>query len=109
MEVPIADQSEYRPPTQSQKPNIFLVSIPNLPTPAALVESAAKCLATAASSLAAASSQALALLALVMVSWVVKVLDATRKSVVSGFKSLVVSAMWVPSTLDTKWTLRSPA
>jgi hypothetical protein len=37
-----------------------------------------------------------------MVSWVVKVLEATRNSVVSGSIRFSVSAMSVPSTLETK-------
>jgi hypothetical protein len=37
-----------------------------------------------------------------MVSWVVKVLEATMNSVVSGSRCLSVSARWVPSTLETK-------
>ena len=54
---PIADSIEYRPPTQFQKPNMFAVSMPNLLTASALVETATKCLATAASSPSAASDQ----------------------------------------------------
>ena len=38
---------------------------------------------------------------------VVNVFDAMRKSVVSALTSRSTSAMWVPSTLETKWTLRS--
>ncbi|MNT82385.1 hypothetical protein D3C72_2221070 [compost metagenome] len=51
-------------------------------------------------------NQSRALWALVMVSWVVKVLDATRNRVVSGFSGLSVSAIWVPSTLETKCMFR---
>ena len=43
-----------------------------------------------------------ALRALVSVSWVVKVLEATMKSVVSGRRCLTVSARCVPSTFETK-------
>ena len=32
VESPMAESIEYRPPTQSQKPNMFAVSIPNLLT-----------------------------------------------------------------------------
>ena len=45
--------------------------------------------------------------ALVIVSCVVKVLDATRKSVVSASSSRRTSEMCVPSTLETKCTFRS--
>mmetsp|Transcript_12914 Transcript_12914/g.42943 ORF Transcript_12914/g.42943 Transcript_12914/m.42943 type:complete len:298 (+) Transcript_12914:781-1674(+) len=109
IEVPIADQDEYRPPTQSQKPNmLFCSSMPNSFTALPLVESAAKCFAMAAlSPPSSASSQDLAELALVIVSCVVKVLDAIRKSVVSASSAFVTSAMCVPSTFETKCTLRS--
>ena len=45
------------------------------------------------------------MVALVMVSCVVKVLEAMTKRVLSGSHFLRVSAMWVPSMLETKWTL----
>jgi len=48
MERPIADQREYRPPTQSQNANMFASAIPNLVTASVLVERATKCLATCA-------------------------------------------------------------
>lgn len=40
--------------------------------------------------------------AFVIVSMVVKVLDATMKSVVSGCTSFGMSAIWAPSMLETK-------
>ena len=46
VERPIAEFIEYRPPTQSQNSNIFAVSMPNLATSPAFVETATKCLAT---------------------------------------------------------------
>lgn len=46
MDKPIADQSEYRPPTQSQNSNIFALSIPNSVTLVSLVDKATKCFAT---------------------------------------------------------------
>jgi hypothetical protein len=46
MERPMADQSEYRPPTQSQNLNMFDEEIPNEVTAEVLVERATKCLAT---------------------------------------------------------------
>ena len=39
---PIALHSEKRPPTQSQKPNMFSVSMPKPRTAAALVDTATK-------------------------------------------------------------------
>src|SRR5919197_5246883 len=93
MDRPIADQQEYRPQTQSQNSNILCVSMPKLLTSLALVDRATRCLATWASCLACVRNQSLAVWALVSVSWVVKVLEATMKSVVSGFKRLIVSAI----------------
>lgn len=55
-------------------------------------------------SLAEARNQSLAEVALLMVSWVVNVLDATMNRLVSGSSFLSVSARCVPSTLDTKCT-----
>ena len=105
--MPIADQHEYRPPTQSQNGSMFSTSIPKAPTAAALVERAAKWRATAAGSLSLARSQSLAVCALVIVSCVVNVFDATRKSVVSASTLRSTSAMWLASTFETKWSWRS--
>ena len=81
---------------------MLFVSIPNSATALPLVESAAKCFATALLSFADANNQSRAEFALVMVSCVVKVLDATKKSVVSGLTFFNASAMCVPSTFETK-------
>ena len=43
---PIAESTEYRPPTQSQKPNMLSVSMPNSSTSFSLVDTATKCLDT---------------------------------------------------------------
>ncbi len=101
VERPMAESIEYRPPTQSQKPNMLAGSIPNLRTSASLVDTATKCLATAAGSFSPPSSQWRALAALVMVSSVVKVLDETMTSVSAGSRSRVASTTSVPSTLET--------
>ena len=64
------------------------VSMPKSATFSALVDSATKCLATASSSAASsASSQFRAEVALVIVSMVVNVLDATMNSVSAGSRS----------------------
>ena len=81
--------------------------MPNLPTDSALVETATKCRATAASSLSALSSQSRALVAFAIVSCVVKVLLDTINSVSAGSRPWVFSTRSVPSTLDTKRTVRS--
>jgi hypothetical protein len=83
---------------------MLAVSMPNPATSLALVDSATKCRATASlPARSLSSSQLRAERALVRVSWVVNVLDATMNSVRSGSRSATVSARWVPSTLDTKW------
>ena len=86
---------------------MLVVSMPKSATAVALVESAAKCLATAEESPSCSSSHFLAECALVIVSCVVKVLDATRKSVVSAGHCSSVSAMCEPSTFETKSTFMS--
>ena len=58
----------YLPPTQSQNSNMFASSMPNLVTSSLLVESATKCLATCAASLAESRNQLLQVVALVIVS-----------------------------------------
>ena len=83
------------------------VSIPKPETSSALVESATKCLATAASSDSAVSDHSRADLALVIVSSVVKVFEATTKSVSAGSRSRVFSTKSVASTLETKRISRS--
>ena len=65
---PIADQSEYRPPTQSQNLNMLFVSIPNADTALLFVERATKCLATCLTSFALSRNQDLADSAFVIVS-----------------------------------------
>ena len=80
---------------------MFAVSIPNLETSASLVETATKCLAIAASSPRAARVHWRAVRALVIVSRVVKVFEATMKSVSAGSRSRVASQKSVPSTFDT--------
>ena len=77
--------------------------MPNAATALALVETATKCRATAASSPPMRfTSHSRAEFALVIVSWVVKVLEATMNSVRSG-SSLAQGQRHVrPSTLETK-------
>jgi hypothetical protein len=78
------------------------VSMPNFRTSAAFVDTATKCRATARSSPSARSSHARAVRALVSVSSVVNVLEATTKSVSAGSRSRVASTKSAPSTLETK-------
>src|SRR6478736_102170 len=91
--------------------------MPNAATLSSAVDTATKCLATApvrassVSSIAPAAtsprhSQSRASRALVSVSSVPKVLDATTNSVVVGSRSLVFSAMSVGSMFDTNRTSR---
>jgi len=74
--------------------------MPNSATLSSAVETAAKWSPTA-SSPRAAVNQSRAVLALVMVSIVVNVFDATMTSVVFGFSAESVSLMCAPSTFDT--------
>ena len=67
-----------------------------------LVDTAAKCFATAASEPSFCTSQARAVAALVIVSSVVKVLDETMNSVSAASRSCVASVKSAPSTLATK-------
>ena len=77
-------------------------SIPNSCTAIALVESATKCLAMCAWSFAVFKNHVRAERALVIVSWVVNVLDATMNRVVSGLHASKACAKCVPSMLETK-------
>jgi hypothetical protein len=107
VESPIAESIEYRPPTQSQNPNMFPVSMPNFETRSALVETATKCLATASSLPSSPTIQSRAEVALVSVSSVPKVLDEMMNSVSSASRSRVASTKSVESTLDTKRNVMS--
>ena len=82
---------------------MFAGSIPNADTSAALVDTATKCLATAATSPPLlAKSHARALPALVIVSCVVNVFEETTNSVVLASSPAVASMKSVPSTFETK-------
>ena len=102
----MAESIEYRPPTQSQNPNMFAVSMPNFATRSALVDTATKCLATA-SSPSEAVIQSRADVALVSVSSVPNVLEEMMNSVSAGFRSRVASTKSVESTLDTNRNVMS--
>src|SRR5262249_54202500 len=81
---------------------MLVVSIPNLDTSAAFVETATKCLAIdLGSSPRPLSSHARAEWALVIVSSVVKVLEETMNIVSAGSRSRTASTRSVPSTLET--------
>ena len=80
---------------------MFAVSIPNSDTSFALVETATKCLETA-SSPSASTSQRRAAVALVSVSSVENVFEATMNSVVAGSRPASVATRSAGSTLETK-------
>ncbi len=80
--------------------------MPNFATSVALVDTATKCRATAFGSRSARRVQSRAAWALASVSWVVKVLEETTKSVSAGSRSRVASTKSVPSTLETKRSVR---
>src|SRR5919197_643215 len=86
---------------------MLAASIPNASTSAALVETATKWRATAASSRSAASAHSRAVRAFRIVSRVVNVLDETMNRVSTGSRSLVASAKSVPSTFETNRNTRS--
>ena len=88
---------------------MFAGSIPNFVTSPALVDTATKCRAVARGSPSAARHQSRALCALVMVSSVVNVFEATMNSVSAGSRSRTASARSVASTFETnrKVMLRS--
>src|SRR5258706_5864535 len=102
IDKPMALHKEYLPPTQSQNSNMFFLSIPKFTTSLSLVERAAKCLAICFSSFAFFRNHCLAVWAFVIVSCVVKVLEAIRKRGLSGFTFFNVSAICVPSTFETR-------
>src|SRR5208282_4449040 len=81
---------------------MLAVSMPNLLTSASAVETATKCLATAASLFNAPTIHFRAVAALVMVSSVVKVFEERMNRVSEGSRSCVASANAAPSTLATK-------
>src|ERR1700733_8040708 len=107
VERPMAESIEYRPPTQSQNPNMLAVSMPNSETSLAFVDTATKCLATAALSPSSPTTQSLAEVALVSVSSVPNVFDEMMNSVSSAARSLVASTKSVESTLDTNRNVMS--
>ena len=104
---PTGPQRLYRPPTQSSKPKICSSGIPNAWADAKLVDTAAKCSATA-SSPSASTSQCLASMALAMVSCVVNVLLTTMNKVFSGFNPDNTDSRCAPSTLLTKCVFGPP-
>ena len=81
---------------------------PNFAVASRLVETAAKCCCTAASTApdrrSPVSSHSRAECALVRVSCVVKVFDETTNRVVWGFRPESVAARWAPSMFETKCT-----
>nr|MCF0102711.1 hypothetical protein [Streptomyces sp. MH191] len=86
---------------------MLAVSMPKSATFSAFVDSATKCFATAlSSSPSPASSQLRAEVALVIVSIVVNVLEATMNRVSAGSRSRRFSCRSAPSTLETKRTVR---
>ena len=82
---------------------MFVVSMPNFATSAALAETATKCLDTDFSSPPKPpTSQARAAWALVIVSSVVNVFEETMNRVSDGTRSRTASTKSLPSTLETK-------
>ena len=86
---------------------MFAVSMPNSVTRCAFVDTATKCLATAASSPSCARAQSRAERALVIVSSVPNVFEEMMNSVSSAARSRVASTKSVESTLETNRNVRS--
>ena len=90
---------EYRPPTQSAKPNTLSGAMPNAAVLSAAVDTAANC---AAGSVTFCAIHARAVSALVIVSMVVNVFLTPRSpSVVAGSSRSSVSPICAPSTFET--------
>ena len=104
---PMADHSEYRPPTQSQNSNMFCLIDSEFADFLLVGRERHEMLGHRGFVLGRGRNHSRAVCALVSVSCVVKVFDATMNSVVSGLRIFSVSAICVPSTLETKCT-RSP-
>ena len=109
---PMADHSEKRPPTQSQKPRVR--EMPNSAAASVLVVSATKCWLMLQASCGCglppcARNHSRAERALSMVSAVVKDLEAIRNSVFSGRTLRSTCPSSCPSTLETKWKCLSPS
>jgi tRNA A37 threonylcarbamoyladenosine synthetase subunit TsaC/SUA5/YrdC len=102
VDSPMAESIEYRPPTQSQNPNMLAVSMPNADTFSALVDTATKWFATASGDPSADTIHSLADSALVSVSSVPNVFEEMMNRVSSGDRSRTASTKSVESTLDTK-------
>lgn len=99
--TPTAEQTEYLPPTQSQKPKMLSGEIPNPTTASLFVLTATICLPTA--SVPSASTIHLRIVrAFSIVSAVVKVLLTMTTIVVSGFNPSVARVTSIGSTLARK-------
>mmetsp|Transcript_22254 Transcript_22254/g.50824 ORF Transcript_22254/g.50824 Transcript_22254/m.50824 type:complete len:272 (+) Transcript_22254:747-1562(+) len=83
--TPTALHTEKRPPTQSQKPKTFESSMPKAFVFSNAVEQAAICLPTASGVPSSLMSHSFTVLALSIVSAVVKVFEITSTNVVSAF------------------------
>mmetsp|Transcript_33490 Transcript_33490/g.78530 ORF Transcript_33490/g.78530 Transcript_33490/m.78530 type:complete len:204 (+) Transcript_33490:1-612(+) len=98
--TPTAEQTLYLPPTQSQNPKVFALSMPNAETASRLEEQAIMCrITTSGSSPIASHSHARTVRALSIVSAVVKVLETTMTIVSSGSRPWVAMMESVGSTL----------
>mmetsp|Transcript_102042 Transcript_102042/g.329159 ORF Transcript_102042/g.329159 Transcript_102042/m.329159 type:complete len:272 (-) Transcript_102042:191-1006(-) len=84
--TPTALQHEKRPPTQSQKPKTLFESMPKAAVLSRAVEQAATCLATQSGEPSSLINHSLTVLALSIVSAVVKVFETTNTSVVSALR-----------------------
>ena len=105
---PIADHTEYLPPTQSQTGKTLSSATPKLIAPFLLLVIAMKCFSIATGASEASKSHFFAIAAFSAVSGVLNDFEATIKIVVSGLSSLITSSKCEGSTFDTKCKFCSP-
>mmetsp|Transcript_74635 Transcript_74635/g.216557 ORF Transcript_74635/g.216557 Transcript_74635/m.216557 type:complete len:205 (+) Transcript_74635:622-1236(+) len=107
--TPTADQQEKRPPTQSQKPNTFLESMPKAAVLSKAVEQAATCFAMQSGLPSSLINHSLTVRAFSMVSAVVKVLETMTTSVVSALRPSKARFTSMGSTFARNRTRRPAA
>src|SRR5690554_3769099 len=101
MGSPMADHREKRPPTQSHISKMLSLPTPKATAFSTLEDTAIKCRLVVLSLPPLFRNQVRAVLALRVVSGVVKLLEATTNRVVSALIWRSTSAICAPSTLDT--------
>ncbi len=99
---PIADQSEYRPPTQSHMGKMFSSAIPNSVAALTFEDTATKCLAMSCCVPPDFKNHSFAVSVFCNVSWVENDFEDITTKVSSKSTRDRTSWMWQPSTFATK-------